>query len=59
MTKSLTKQKEIENASKASYDRLKGKKILTNDNGLKYLYDPYTNSLMVFNDTSVKKRVFK
>ena len=56
--RALREQKEIENASKASYDRLKGKKILTNDNGLKYLYDPYTNSLTSFNDTSsVKKRV--
>ena len=56
--RALNEQKEIENASKASYDRLKGKKVLTNDNGLKYLYDPYTNSLTSFNNTSsVKKRV--
>ena len=56
--RALKEQKEIENATAASYDRLKGKEVLTNDNGLKYLYDPYTNSLTSFNNTSsVKKRV--
>jgi len=56
----LKERRDIENASEASYDRHLGKKVLTNDTGLQYLYDPYTDSLTSFNDSkNIKKRVRK
>ena len=56
----LKERRDIENASEDSYDRHLGKKVLTNDTGLQYLYDPYTDSLTSFNDSkNIKKRVRK